>query len=284
MRGFRRGSFIRFGGARAAFLPLFGTSLALRPIVGAVVYNFITMSTRTREIVAILLLVLLVIGGFMAMMGYLIVGHGWNVTATNIDDHMGNMDGYSVVVYDGTAKPARDQRDSDGLLYDATPYMMLDEQNRSEYPPGREPVLEARKGVSAREAALSYMDKGATAFIVRINDFSRYYRPMIVEKNGLRLGMYSIHEGMSAASAAAKALYVRERGADFAIALVDNAASIGRVSETADIVICAYDAGISDLGRIYGNTLIVDSPLATTVGAILIAPSGVVSAKVVESL
>ncbi len=39
-----------------------------------------------------------------AMAWYILVGHNWNQAATHIDDMVGSMDDYTVVVYDGVAK------------------------------------------------------------------------------------------------------------------------------------------------------------------------------------
>lgn len=36
---------------------------------------------------------------------YLVAGHSWNVAASNIDDTFGSMDGYTAIVYEGTAVP-----------------------------------------------------------------------------------------------------------------------------------------------------------------------------------
>lgn len=60
------------------------------------------MQKRTREILALLLLVVLVLVGVGAMAYYIFIGHNWNVAASNIDDRIGQMDGYTVVLYDGT--------------------------------------------------------------------------------------------------------------------------------------------------------------------------------------
>lgn len=52
------------------------------------------------------LLALLGIGAACAMGWYILAGHGWNVTASNIDDSIGQMDGYTVLLIEGTRDPA----------------------------------------------------------------------------------------------------------------------------------------------------------------------------------
>lgn len=41
----------------------------------------------------------------LAMGWYILAGHGWNVTASNIDDSIGQMDGYTVLLLEGTRQP-----------------------------------------------------------------------------------------------------------------------------------------------------------------------------------
>ncbi len=60
------------------------------------------MQKRTREIVALVLLAVLGIAAVCAMGWYILAGHGWNVTASNIDDSIGQMDGYTVFLVEGT--------------------------------------------------------------------------------------------------------------------------------------------------------------------------------------
>ena len=220
----------------------------------------------------------------MAMIGYIIIGHGWNHAATHIDDHMGDMEGYTAIIYQGTTEPEPGMRDSDGKLYDASVFAMLDEQNIGYYPPGREPSFEQRKGVRTGDIVRSYQNKGAAVVAVRLKLFSWYSEPVIVENQGRKVGIYSVRRGISAAGAAAKAQYAREQGADITVAIIDNPVSVVRAAASADVVICAFDADLPSGGRAYNNTLGVDSPYITTVGAVLVAPSNVVSAKVIESL
>ena len=66
------------------------------------------MEKRTREIIALVMLLVLGIGVACAMAWYILVGHNWNQAATHIDDMVGSMDGYTVVVFDGVVKKPKD--------------------------------------------------------------------------------------------------------------------------------------------------------------------------------
>lgn len=60
------------------------------------------MQKRMREIIALVVLIALIVGVVAFMAWYLHVGHNWNAAANVIDDMVGSMDRYSVVVYEGT--------------------------------------------------------------------------------------------------------------------------------------------------------------------------------------
>ena len=51
-----------------------------------------------------ILLIVLGVAAVCAMAWYILVGHNWNQAATHIDDMVGSMDGYTVIVYEGVVK------------------------------------------------------------------------------------------------------------------------------------------------------------------------------------
>ena len=60
------------------------------------------MEKTSREKIALIVFLILAIGMGFILFGYVFAGHSWNVTASNIDDAFGNMDGYTAIVYEGT--------------------------------------------------------------------------------------------------------------------------------------------------------------------------------------
>lgn len=57
------------------------------------------------------MLLVLGVGVACAMAWYILVGHNWNQAATHIDDMVGSMDGYTVVVFDGVIKRPKEADD-----------------------------------------------------------------------------------------------------------------------------------------------------------------------------
>lgn len=60
------------------------------------------MEKTSREKIALIVFLVLAIGMGCILFGYVFAGHSWNVTASNIDDAFGNMEGYTAIVYEGT--------------------------------------------------------------------------------------------------------------------------------------------------------------------------------------
>ena len=123
---------------------------------------------RTREKIALVILCLLLVLGGIALMSYIIAGHSLNVTATQIDDAMGDMEGYSVIVFEGTIDPderrealsASDAKEEESAEGEAT----VGEDGVTEVTVDSSDDLEATEDVAAEEAAdLSASEEESTA-------------------------------------------------------------------------------------------------------------------------
>jgi hypothetical protein len=94
---------------------------------------------------------------------YLVAGHSWNYAATRIDDAAGEMEGYNVILYEGTAVPAQSRVDS---------------QDRLSFAPA-----------SLASAANRYREKGAIVYQLDLVHPSRYSDPVVLGNEGYRIGV-----------------------------------------------------------------------------------------------
>ena len=84
------------------------------------------MSVKSREKIALFVFLALIVLSLCGLGWYLVAGHSWNVAASNLDDTFGSMDGYTAIVYPGTAvepaagKDADAAAPKDGAAGDAT--------------------------------------------------------------------------------------------------------------------------------------------------------------------
>lgn len=81
-----------------------------------------------------------------------------------------------------------------------------------------------------------------------------------------------------------KASYLRDRGADYVLAITPSKAFLSEGAEELDIVVCTGDEEIRSDGVGVGDTFFVDSPYRGHVQVVVIAPSNVVSSKTLEEL
>lgn len=142
---------------------------------------------------------------------------------------------------------------------------------------------DADEAISADEVRQSYEDKGATVFLLDTEHLGRYSEGTILEKGGHRFGVFSIEKPMTLLNLKRMVRYFERHEVDFIVAIVaDN--RLLEDAEGIDIVVSTKDENLFAMGETKNGTFYVNAPEAGKVGAVLISPSNVVSAKVIDSL
>ena len=269
------------------------------------------MQKRTREILAVLLLVVLVLVGVGAMGYYIFIGHNWNVAASHIDDSIGQMDGYTVLLYAGTRPDEGEGESADaGADDEASPQggegsgepqagsgEGSDSSGESAAGSGEgsgssdEPAAKLAELLDEQAADLnsvveSYRDKGANVFVIDAGDLSRYTDPFIVAKNGMRIGLLGVGKSTLRSDVRADARYLSTYDVDYAVA-VTNDATLGDVAAEGligdvSVIVCDDEDGEFPNGRYCGSTYCVSAPCIGQVGVLIISPSGVLSTKTID--
>ena len=299
-------------------------------------YNTGIMSERSREKIALLVFVALVVFGGCCLLGYIVAGHSWNVAASSLDDTFGSMDGYTTIVYAGTVEPqkaggaagfaAGGASDAGGP--DAQAGSVGSEDGAPEPAPGgagdaegpnagggaasadddegtvsagrgegaapgaKDPAgaasgsgkKDARKPVTVEDVRASYEDKNATVFSLDTTDLPHYREGVILKKGGHRFGVFSVDGRTSLMALKRQIVYFEKHEVDFVVALTPDKRLVERVADGLDIVVSTQDEALFVMGETADGTFYVDAPEKGSVGVILISPSNVVSAKVVEEL
>ena len=232
------------------------------------------MQKRTREIIALVLLVVLGIAGISAAAWYILVGHNWNAAATSIDDRIGNMDGYTVVLCEGAAPTIERQQE----LSRNQP--LLEQENfavveKADDQGGREPL-------ALQDAIDSYLDKGSQVVIVICNDPAYYADPIIVPRNGKRIAVFSVDGPRADLAARNVEKQLAAYGVDFTICIVDSFDAIERGLGSVDIAVCSDFDVVGSEGRYIDGTYVLGAPYEGAVGAVIMAPSGFLSSKMIE--
>ena len=308
------------------------------------------MSVQSREKIALAVFAALIVLSLFGLGWYLIAGHSWNVAASNIDDTFGSMDGYTAIVYEGTAVPkAVDEKGASGAGADAgassgakaadVADAASPEAGESKDPERNEHEAEesaskersaadaeeglperdaadgsdagaadadigagasssssagtgtlangtsakAKPGVTVAEAQKSYEDKKATVFSLDTVDLDQYGEGTILKKGDHRFGVFSVTEPTTVRALEKQVAYFAAHKVDFIVAITPDKAYVEGASGI-DIVISTQDEDLFVMGETIDGTFYVDAPEVGKVGTILISPSNVVSAKVIEEL
>ena len=287
------------------------------------------MSVKSREKIALFVFLALIVLSLCGLGWYLVAGHSWNVAASNLDDTFGSMDGYTAIVYPGTAVEPAAGKDADaavpkdGAAGDAADgkdavdlvagdkgvdtgaaadreadtgspdaFGAADGKDGSDAA-GNAPVPEAegegsllgpkKKTLSAQEAKEGYEEKGATVLVLDTADPSEYSDGVILKRGSKRIGVFYVDVPLSEKAAEARVKYFRDCKVDLVVC-ISSVRTYVRNLQGADIVITLQDEEVSTMGGNSNGSFFVNAPHMDSVGAILVSPSNVVSAKVIESL
>lgn len=242
------------------------------------------MQKRTREILALVLLAVLVLVAAGAAGYYILVGHNWNVTASRIDDSIGHMDGYTVVLYPGTIPPYELEAMNNK---DKSRSVSQDEEGEESSLVGYiEPS--GRPNLLVGDVVKDYMEKEATVFKVNPSDLSEYREPFIVEKNGKRYGFMAVENSELRSQVRRDIAALKLLEPDAIVAVTNDPALAGLCEDGTiqGITIAVFDSNCEMMpdGRYFGGTYCSSTPAFGQVGAIVISPTGVCSTKTAVEL
>ena len=271
------------------------------------------MSKTSREKIALFIFFCLILIGLGGTIAYLNVGHSWNVAASNIDDATGDMAGYTAILYEGTEPKLIDvdkkkEKASNGSATTAAspaastaPLAAAESTsaaaggaseastaNSDEVPlfnsnAANNKKEEEKMPVVMGDVEKSYQDKKAAVFVLDVVNPSLYAEGMILRQGNHRFGVFSVPFNQSIALIEKQVEYFKEYKVDFIVAITPAKKFVEKVPGI-DIAISLKDEGLFLMGETIKGTFYVDAPFVGQVGAILISPHSVVSAKDIEEL
>ena len=209
------------------------------------------MGKRTREIVALVMLALLGLIVLAAMVWYIFIGHNWNIAASNIDESIGQMDGYTVILYEGQTLPSTERN----RISSNQP--LLDDENRGLQKP---------------------------VFMLKPQAPYAYDPPIVLNKNGFFIGIYYADGSTPRLEAQLRTADLKMRGVDFVVLLVNDARMLTNTLASVDIIVCTSEEELSSHGEYHDGTFCVDSPIIGQVQTIIISPSNVLTSKTITWL
>lgn len=140
-----------------------------------------------------------------------------------------------------------------------------------------------KEPVALSDVDALYQDKGANVISLHTADPSAYEEGTILKRGGKRYGIFSVTREYSRILIDEKVKYFTDQKVDYVIALCPEESYL-KNAENIDIVITTADSTISLMGESRNGAFYVSTPKIGSVGAILISPSNVVSAKTISEL
>lgn len=137
--------------------------------------------------------------------------------------------------------------------------------------------------VAPEQVQANYEEKGATVLVLDTADPSQYSDGVILKRGSKRIGVFYVDVPLSEKAAEARVKYFRDCKVDLVVC-ISSVRTYVRNLQGADIVITLQDEEVSTMGGNSNGSFFVNAPHMDSVGAILVSPSNVVSAKVIESL
>lgn len=258
------------------------------------------MKKISREKAALGFFAVLALAGLGVLIAYIVtVGHSLNIAASNIDDATGNLDGYTAILYKGTAEERKE------TVVDATQVG----KNLSSHTLSKLSSQASAQGsdneVSATQAAndsadseegeksgpltvfglqCSYIEKGAHVFTLDLQDLASYNRSTVIRSGKFKYGIFSIDQVTAQESYFDKRVAeYKDAGVDLVICIVSDVSLLDSY-EGANIVISAQNEGISPTGALVDGVFFDDAALIGQVGTVLVSPSKTITARDAVSL
>ncbi len=241
------------------------------------------MEKRTREKVALVVFALLVAFALAVLTSYFATGRSWNVAASVVDDTVGQMKGYTALVYAGIASPdaAEELRDDEAAATleepDVTDSVGLGILALLPPLPGE------YEGVYVSDVRDLYEHKEAAVISLDVAHPERYAAPCVLTAGDKRIGVFSV----SSYATGARLQQYRESfealAVDAVVAIAPRSAMLADLDEVA-VVVVTNDEEASSVGSFQGDTLVVAAAPRDAVGVVLLSPTNVPAAKVVSVL
>lgn len=257
------------------------------------------MKKRTREKIALIVFIVLVLLAAIILIGYFATGRSWTRAASFVDDMAGRMDGYTVLVYSGTveqlevvepnsgdedpgftlAKPSQNEEDSsndDTSVADSIGLAISSLLPRI--------VSDEQESVYVSDVRDLYERKGAEVLSLDADDLGNYYTPQVLYAGEKSIGVFSIDYYATRSLLDRIMAYFDEKDVDAVVCLTTRT-NLLATYEGIDVAIVTTDADdISTSGKTVGATLMVRSPEQGEVGVIVLSSNDVPSAKVINAL
>ncbi len=228
-----------------------------------------SISRRTREKIALVIMILLSILGFAVVLWFLSTANFFNVYATKVDDKAGTMEHYTTVVYSGIRVPD----EIDDSAERSTRSHDLDLEN----------IPKRGDFVYASDIRLAYEEKNSDVMTLDIASVEGSETPAIYEVSSKKIAFFSATSYMTKRQLDEIVDNLRSNKVDVIVCVTPRSLMLGTF-DGIDCVLCTEEKSPSETSeeRI-GNCLIARAAEFGSVGVLNITSSNLVSDKIYSS-
>lgn len=244
------------------------------------------MDKASREKIALVVFLLLVAFAGVVLTSYFSTARTWNVAASFVDDTVGRMDGYTVLVYAGTVSPEDAAAEADPAADPAPPDV---DPATNSIGLAILPLLGSFGGTEAEAPTVFvsdvrslYEQKDAAVLSLDIADAARYDEPQVLRAGGKRVGVYAVSSYASATLLSCYERHLREEGADLVVCIAPSSRMLGSYDHADVVVVTGAERGLPTTGEDRGRAFVVESPERGSVGVVVVTSSNVRSARVID--
>jgi hypothetical protein len=148
---------------------------------------------------------------------------------------------------------------------------------------GNGTLVPQKPPLAIADVVQSYLDKRSSVLTLDTVHPETYREGVILKKGHKRFGVFCINAGDKQAKIDKQVAYFEAYQVDFIVAVVPDI-ELAKGTAGIDIVLSTQEEDLFIMGETKGTTFYVCAPTEGSVGAILISPSNVVSAKVLSEL
>lgn len=252
------------------------------------------MEKGIREKIALLIFIFLVVLGGCALAAYFATGRSWSVAATMVDDRVGEMDGYTAVVFSGTLDPRRSPSTSDDLASRQTnngETLSVSEEAASDGLGSKVVELLHRtirfkdyNGVYVSDVRDIYEHKNADVLTIDLTDPDAFLEPFVYDVKGRKIGVFSIKSYTTRAQLEKIVEDLHEQGAYEIICIAPRPNMLASF-DGIDVVLLSKEVDEDLTAKVDpGQTLLYVTPDADEVGVVLFTSNGVASSRTIDEV
>lgn len=239
-----------------------------------------------REKIGLIVFVVAIFAIFAAVFGYITASHSLDLTASGIDENVGQLDGYLTIIFEGDNTP-RTQKTSapERILKQATEFFIGDDNKTTTQEPQTEKDIKTEKATPENVRDF-YKDKASTVCKIKCSDYTAYTEGEVFERGYWKIGVLSVTPEVLNAqilstipTQAFKAIQEKiyklryENEVDIVVVLSPDY-KITKYLDKVDCVICkTVSEDVPDEGKTVDSTFVMRVPNVGIIGTVLSSPA-----------